>query len=275
MLSTSFAQHQLRIDSLMEQASRDLVRRKYFEVEEVCREALRKAHAIRDYDRIARILMPLQEARRQKRDLAIDSGRVVVVEAQLPTDLELAAGCYLIVPPRVGVDGRALREIADQKRVPVVVIVREPTTLDGLWPVVSVGLSTVRTKVKPPAPVSAAPVAKPRPVRKTSKKTAAETAVVAPRTQPSGEAVPPPKWFIAAAEALGDAAIASMPPDAHPTIRVERLIALLEGLPDHEKLHQALETAARAAARDPRPPRRLTPIFLEDDDGLGLATTLN
>jgi hypothetical protein len=267
-LPTSPAQHQARIDTLMEQASQHLVHRRYFEAEETCLEALRKAQGIRDFDRMARLILPLQEARRQKRDLAIDAGDVFLVDGEVPSGKQLVAGCYLVSPPRVGVDGRGLREAADKKRVPIIVAVREPTTRDGLWPIVAVGPVTIRAKVKPPA----APVAKPAPKAKVTKKTAgkgkAPKAVAEPAapTGPVAPPLPPPEWFVYANEQLGDAAIAEVNEESHPVSQVDALIEYLQAHPDHEKLHQRLADAARAAARDPRPPRRPSTMILEDDE---------
>jgi hypothetical protein len=247
----------------MEQASQHLVRRHYFEAEVACLEALRKAQAIRDYDRIARIVLPLQEARRQKRDMAIDADAVFLVDAEVPTGKKVVAGCYLVAPPRVGVDGRALREEADKKHVPIVVAVREPTTRDNLWPIVAVGPVTIRAKVNPPS------AAKPKLTKKTpAKKAASKGKPVKPAAEEPVGGVPPlpsPEWFIYANELLGDAAIASLS-QRHPVLQVDELIELLQAHPDHEKLHQRLEEAARAAARDPRPPRRAASPLLEELD---------
>jgi hypothetical protein len=206
----------------MEKASRDLVSRRYFEAEHACAEALARAHAAGDYERMSRIALPLQEARRQKRDMAFDAAKsVTLVTGVLPSGRALRAGCYLLAPPRVGVDGRALREIADRKRVPTIIVVREPTTREGLWPVVAIGPVTFRTRVKPP---------------------------------PGGPDDPPSReWMIETNEALGDAAIAQVPPDADPYTRSDLLFDRVQALPDHEKLHQFLADACREASRSPRP----------------------
>ncbi len=134
----------------MEAASRALVQRRYFDCERLCVEALERSFIAADYERMARILLPLEEARRQKRDLAFDTRDVFVVDRVVPTGRNLRPGCYLVAPPRVGIDGRLLREAANKKKIPTIVVVREPESRDGMWPVVSIGPVTIRTKVPPP-----------------------------------------------------------------------------------------------------------------------------
>lgn len=214
-----------RIDQLMEQASVALVERRYADTRRLAGDALDRAHAIRDYDRMARIVLPLQEAQRQLREIALDAGRVTIVRAELPAPEAVAPGCVLVEPPRVGVDGRILREQAEQAGVPLVVLVREPATREGLWPLVSIGAITVRTRVPPP----------PDP------------------------ALPSVAWFSAACEALGDAAI-QQADGGTPHAIVDALIARLRGIPEHEKLHQRLADACREAARAPAPARPRTGI---------------
>jgi len=198
----------------MERASAALARSKYFECERLAAEALELAHAGHDYDRMSRILLPLQEARRNRRLAALDLGRVTVVE-QMPAEGEpIKPGCYLIQPPLVGADGRELRERALATDVPVVVVVREPKTRAGLWPVVMIGPVTVRARVKPPAK---------------------ETKIELP-------------WFVAAGEALGDAAIDEVDPEIPVVERVAALLDRLNTVVDHEKLHQRLMDACHEAA---------------------------
>jgi len=203
------------IDGLMERASQALVETRYFECERLSLEALRLAHSVGDYERMARILMPLQEARRQKRLAAVDAGKIRVINAVIPEDQPIERGVYLIEPPLVGANGRDLRDRAEEQGVPVVVLVREPTTRTGQWPVVMVGPVTVRTKVTPP-----------------------------PHDKPTLE------WVQAASEALGDAAIAEVDPSDEVFIRVDELLSYLGTVTDHEKLHQTLEAACREAAAE-------------------------
>ncbi len=202
-----------RIDDLMERASEALVGTKYFECERCAAEALRLAHAARDYERMARILMPLQEARRQKRLAAVDAGRVHVLDSfEEAEQVKIKAGCWLIQPPLVGAHGRDLRDRADRAEIPALVIVREPTTALGECPIVMIGPVTVRTKVAPPE-----------------------------QTPPSAE------WMLEASEALGDAAIEHVDATALAAVRVDKLIDRLGTVPEHEKLHQALEAACHEA----------------------------
>jgi hypothetical protein len=70
--------------------------------------------------------------------------------------------------------------------------------------------------------------------------------------------VPPVEWFAASSEALGDAAIAALAEGDHPHYRVDDLLDFLDAHPEHEKLHQELERACRAAigVGEPAAPRR-------------------
>ncbi len=219
------------LDRVMDRASRALVATRYFEAERLCLRALEQAHRRRDYGRMARILMPLQEARRQKRQIACDAGRCELLPRRVRGTL--GPGCYLVQPPAVAVAARRFREEADRRRIPVFALCREPLTEAGLWPIVSVGSGTarrwplvVRTRVRPPTPLE----------RDQSS-----------ATRDPGDITPSAEWFEAAGEALGDAAIASVDPGLHPAWRVDDLMALLDAFPDHEKLHQGLEGACREA----------------------------
>lgn len=235
---TKPAQAAARIERLMESASRALVETRYFECEAECLEALELAHGVGDYERMARILMPLQEARRQVRLLAVDTGRLVILNEPVPEGAGLEAGCYLIEPPLVGADARDLRDRAARQHVAVMVLAREPAVktlkLDrrpGDWPVVMIGPVTVRAYVKPPA---------------------------------GGKVTL--EWFQAAGEALGDRAIAEVDAGLDVFARVEDLFERLHCVTDHEKLHQALESACREAAVTPRPAVRGKAAASEEED---------
>ena len=97
-----------KIDELMGKASESLAHTAYFEAERLACRALEMAHAGRDYERMARIVLPLQEARRQRFQLALDTGEVIVVEEEVTEEMDVAPGCYLIQPKQVGADARRL-----------------------------------------------------------------------------------------------------------------------------------------------------------------------
>lgn len=245
----------------MEQASESLVKRRYFEAEKLCMDALRSAISGEDYERAARICLPLQEARRLKRQLAIDSGRIEVVSEGLGEGYVFKPGCYIVCPPRVGAEARAIRQLADEQQVPVITFAREPTTRAGLCPLVAVGPVTVRAFIDEPPPVT-----QPKP-RKGAKQTQ-------PLALPAvkglfGVYVPPPiEWIVAASEALGDAAIAQVTSPVAAD-RVDDLFARLQSCPDHEKLHQRLMEACEQATREPKRKRATPALIDEEEDEFG------
>ncbi|MGQ0626586.1 MAG: hypothetical protein ACT4PL_00610 [Phycisphaerales bacterium] len=267
----------VRVDEIMERASRALVERHYFESERLCVEALELAHTQCDFERMARICLPLQESRRQKRDLAVDSRRIFVVDDQLPKVEALLPGCYLIRPPRVGLDGRMLREMADRTGVPIIVVTREPTTRTGHWPVVALGPLTIRARVAPPR-LPPAPASRGRRVVKKGVPRHAEPhapARAASTMAAAGSLVedvlPPIEWFLNATEALGDAAIATVDPSRPGYARVEDFLLRVAAHPDHEKLHQRLAEACMDAAREgPQAARARAGLDDAEDEGFPL-----
>lgn len=225
------------IDQVMEEAAQALTSGRYAEAERLSLEAFNEAHSAFDYERMARILLPLQEARRQRRQQAADVKKLTRLasysdlEALLTGAKPIHPGCYLIEPLLVAADGRELRERALADDVPVFVLVREPLTRLGQWPIVAVGPVTVRTRVAPP------------------KK-------------------PDVSWVLRTGEELGDAALARIESTDSAATRVERLTELLAAIPDHEKIHQALMAACEAAHHEAanRPKKRERPRKIEDDD---------
>lgn len=209
----------------MERASLALFKTDYFEAQSLCMKAMKAALRARDFDRMARICMPLQEARRQLRHLATDTGRVTLVTAPLSASETFEPGCYLVAPPMVGIDSRAVRDLLTRKKVPALVLCREPTTSTGLWPMVAVAESDAA-----PFP----PVVRVR--------------LAAPT---NGAPLPDIAWLLAAQEALGDAAIAKVNPRWPADHRVEDLLEWLDAVPDHEKLSQALQATCFEALTAP------------------------
>ncbi|MDX2116919.1 MAG: hypothetical protein SFY96_01910 [Planctomycetota bacterium] len=225
------------IDELMERASVALADAAYFDAESLALRALKRARAADDFERVARIALPLQEARRQKRQLAIDSGVRMVLE-RMPRPKDLLPGCYLVQPPMIGVEARDLRLALDAKKISALVICREPMTRAGQWPVVGVSggsmmeVVSLRVRIAPPPGVSPA-----------------DSGI----TRDTWTDAPSASWFETAAEALGDEALARVVPSDPAAWRVDDLLTFLDAHPDHEKLHQRLHDAARAAMFEPVP----------------------
>lgn len=203
------------IDLAMGQVEAALRERRWFAAESLAAETLRKARAAGRFGEIARILLPLQEARRQRAAEASEKGKVRVLDEHPPEGSPIEPGLVLVQPPLVGADARRLRLAALEQEVPLLVACREPLTRANTCPIVAIGETTLRVRIEPPRRPEA----------------------------------PTKAWFLAALEQLGDAAIAAIDPGQELVRRIDQLIACLETLPDHEKLHQALAELCREADR--------------------------
>lgn len=236
------------LDELMDRASHALVETRYFEAERQCVEAFRMARRTGDFERAGRIVLPLLEARRQKRQLAVDAARergVVLVHRVDSLAGSIEPGCYLICPPAIGLEARMLRERADSQQVPTFVLAREPITRTGLIPIVGVGRISVRARI---LPIRVDPA----------------TGEGIDLSSADAESDQMLRWFEHAGEALGDAGIATVDVQEHPAWRADDLIDRLEAVPDHEKLHQRLAEACRAAATVPEPPHERRRPIVDD-----------
>ena len=183
------------IDSCMEQACQAIAQTDYFQADRLCMRALSAARRVEDFERMARICLPLQEARRQLREEAFDRGPVALVRTRADLPKPLIPGCYFLMPPMIGRDGRTLRETASRRGIAVSVLTREPLTRKGLWPIVGVGALVVRVQIEPPWPIGRA-----------------EDSVSKDRADPLAAVV----WFAAASYALGQAALDGVGPGVHP-----------------------------------------------------------
>lgn len=226
-------QESQRVAELLEGSSAAVRSGDVFEGERLAIDALRRAHSMGAMRAMIEAIGPLWDSRRAKRDLAVNAGRVSLVFGD---GIEGAtSGCYLVQPPRVGIDGRALREMFDRAQIPALVVVREPMTRLGLWPLVSVGPVTVRTKVKPPEGDELL----------VDGDGVCEQASAAPGGVAS--LLPCAGWFVSAVEALGEAA-ARQVGEGDPLTRVDLLLERLEAHPESETLHRALIEACEAAS---------------------------
>ncbi len=205
-----------RIDEQMEMAEAALRRGKWFEAERCAHKGLEMARRAEAFERMAAICLPLLEARRQRLQQAFDARKLVVLNAGVVEEMRLQPGCYLLEPPLVGADARRLRLAALRDEVPVAVVCREPTSRDGLCPIVAIGGTTLRTKVSPP----------------------------------KNPAKPTLSWFAGALEELGDFAIRTIREEAVDLDKqVDDVLAKMDAHPDHEELHQKLMELCGEAAK--------------------------
>ena len=126
------------VTEVMERASAALLATSYFEVETLCVKAMELARRSRDFETMARIILPLQEARRQRRHMATDTGIVKVLVALPSEGTVLESACYLLKPPLIAAEATSVRELAFAQQIPAAILTREPRTSTGKWPVVAV-----------------------------------------------------------------------------------------------------------------------------------------
>ena len=160
------------VDEIMERAETALRRSQWFEAERLAHRAMEISRSKEDFGLLARVILPLQEARR-------------------------------------------LRLAALRRESPVAVMCREPLSMLRLCPVVAIGQMTIRARIDPP----------------------------------KNWDKPDHKWFGGAMEKLGDAAIEMLDTGLELDRQIDFLMAALDSVPDHEKLHQALEALCKQAAK--------------------------
>ncbi|MCB9846900.1 MAG: hypothetical protein H6814_00660 [Phycisphaeraceae bacterium] len=201
-----------RIESLLERARGACDGGDWFQSETLACEAMELSYKGGDFLRMSLAVEALRGCRMSRREHAVSCGAMYAFDSDIgDEDYELAEGCWLVEPPRVGADGRDLRELATQSKIAMLAISREPMTTTGLWPLVAVGPMVIRARIRPPREIT-------------------------------------PEWFIDAVEALGASAIDDVDPDASAIERVEELFLRLQTIPDSLGLHETLLGACREAA---------------------------
>ena len=201
------------IDDIMELASQSLAQTDYFSCDVFCTQALADAHKQEDWANYARILLPLQEARRQRRMRAAD-GTIQLGTTDLETSLNawlmaIDHGCIAISHPHQVEDATALDKAARAQRRCVEVLFADNEPTQSSW--------TLRSLTGPPVNCSF-----PSPPD------------------------PPGDWFLDAGEVLGNAALRGGEAPLGDRHRIDQLEQMLQAVPHHEILLQQLGDAARA-----------------------------
>lgn len=219
------------LDDIMEQASVALAKMEYLTCESLCLTALSRARGVGDWGYYARILLPLQEARRQRRMIAAE-GAIRLGTTTLtgqPADWlrDARTGCIVVTHPHKADTAHALDAAAREQRLYVEVLFADNAIDAPKWVLRSFRSPRIACEIAAP------------PKEWLDRWLA-----------PGGGGVPrgartPADWFIDATEAIGDAALAQLPPTLSPSERLAALEACLDVVTDHEIIHQRLGDAAR------------------------------
>jgi hypothetical protein len=202
-----------RLEAMMSRAEAAMKRSAWFEAERLALKALEAAREVEDFDFIARVCLPLQESRRQRMLMAIDAADGVRIFEHVEPEPVIEPGIIMVRPPAVAADARRLRIAALQQEVPIIVLTREPTNQLGLCPIVAIGRITIRVRIE----------------------------------GPKNPEKPTTKWLLSSLEQLGDGALDAIQEHAsNPFYRIDSILARLDSMPEHERMHQELAEACRA-----------------------------
>ncbi|MCH2144634.1 MAG: hypothetical protein MK082_05745 [Phycisphaerales bacterium] len=192
----------------------------FFEAERLALAALEEARSASEFKVMTDIIPTLRDARSARLEAAIEAGESILHLEKRPEEGEsVEPGCYLVQPPLVGADARALRLAALEQGVPVATVCREPLTETKLRPIVAIGRITVRARVLPAA----------------------------------DDASPDMEWFLTAMNELGETAIESVDTGTLIIKQIDALLDRLDSIPDHARLHDALEEICMIAASSEQP----------------------
>ena len=227
------------IESMMQIASEALARMDYLTCEDRCLEAMAMAKQADDWSQYARILLPLQEARRQRRMIAAEGvirlGTADSSGSPAQWLTQCRVGCVVVTQPHDAQVAQALTREARAQRLYVEVLWADNTLQAAQWAITTHAGMGARCVVPAPPRPWVDRWLEPESVQQTSD-----------AAQASGVHMTPADWFLDACEALGDAALARIEPAASQLTRIDALERCLTAVTDHEVLHQELTAAARA-----------------------------
>lgn len=212
----------------METASQALAELDYARCESLCVDAMRQARDAQNWVMYQRVLLPLQEARRQRRQAALD-GPILLGTPQQEDDLpmhfeDIEQGCIVLTWPATTNDARFISQTLRESKQPVELLFADNTADAATWRITSFagpGLS-----VDLPAP---------------------KADWIGQWVDPMSIAPPTPAhWFMQASEALGNAALAAIEAEPGSIAYLQALEQALACVDDHEILHQRLASAAKA-----------------------------
>jgi len=230
------------VDTIMEQASLALKRMDYLGCEAHCLKALALTRENQDWPNYARVLLPLQEARRQRRMIAAD-GVVRLGSNDLGQPSEWIeklsnGGCILLTHPHTIDQARELCQTTRSRDLYVEVLYADNTADASPWRLRSFQGPAVECDVEAPPEnwldcwINGGSIS-------------ADTN--SPQDKPEGFPGRAADWFLDCCEALGDAAMSQVSDTLAPQQYIEALESCLLVVTDHELLHQHLWDAAGKA----------------------------
>lgn len=215
------------LDDVMETASQALAQMQYARCEALCVEALGQARDAGQWVIYQRILLPLQEARRQRRQSALDGpillGTPVMDDANNQRPQGMTQGCIVLTWPHTASDAKAFNQKLHESSSPVELLFADNSADATNWRITSMAGPGLSIDLPAPNPEW-----------------------VGQWVAPSGIASPTPAhWFMQASEALGNAALAAIEAQPGTLEYLSALEAALACVDDHEILHQRLASAAK------------------------------
>lgn len=234
----------------MEQASRALSGMNYLECEARCLEALSLARGQGNWPDYARVIMPLQESRRQRRMIAAE-GTVRLGSSDLGPDpavwlrhfLPSAGGCMAVTRPHGPEMAQSFVHLARRQKRFIEVLYADNDSDAAQWTLRSYSGPDVSCVVAAPSSNL---------VNRWLTQSERQLKVPHPKGPDAlcgGNAVSGAKWFLDGCEALGDAALARIDTTLEGVERVEAFEQCLRAVLDHEIMHQGLADAARNVRR--------------------------
>ncbi len=198
----------------LKKAKSALKKKNAFEAERIALSVLESARSSCDFNSMCEVLPILRDARSLRVEAALTATEEVrLLERPIQEGETVEPGCYLVEPPRVGADARNLRLAALEQEVPVAIVCREPITQMQLRPIVAIGRITVRARVLPA----------------------------------DNDAQPDLNWFMSAMNEIGETAIDPLDTGAAILKQIDGLMDRLDSIPDHPRLHDALEEICQIA----------------------------
>lgn len=239
------------LDATMEEAGAALAQMDYLTCEKLCLQALAAAREQKNWAAYGRILMPLQETRRQRRMIAAE-GTIRLGTTSLDGSPEqwleqCETGAILVTHPHDANVAAKLAALAQERRQYVEVLfadnLAKTDASDARWTLRSFnGPETTCEIDAPPREWIDAWLS------------AENISATATPAEPSAlsTGINPGTWLIDATEQLGDAALMNVADRTPDESLIQTLEESLQVVADHELLHQKLSSVVKQVRLQPR-----------------------